>query len=58
MLDLEMAIQNLAGYFPLIQDSLDRFKVDCPAAAGALTFTDELLADLVRAKPKVTMTMT
>ena len=56
LLDLERAVQGVAGYFPLTQDLLDRFKVDCPPAADALSFTDQLLADLSHAKPKLTMT--
>ena len=49
-------VQSLAGYFPTTQDLLDRFKVDCPPAPGAPSFTDQLLADLSRAKPRLTMT--
>ena len=56
LLDLERAVQGLEGYFPTTQDLLDRFKVDCPPAADAPSFTDQLLADLSRAKPKLTTT--
>jgi hypothetical protein len=54
LLDLERAVQNLEGLFPLVQGLVDRFKVDCPPAAGAPFFTDQLLAELAGAKPKLT----
>jgi hypothetical protein len=55
LLDLERAVQGLAGYFPMTKDLLDRFKVDCPPAPGAPSFADQLFADLSRAKPKLEM---
>ena len=55
LLDLERAVRGLTDFFPFTQDLLDRFKVDCPPAPGALSFTDQLLADLARAEPKLTM---